>query len=166
MVTRSDSPAHVAIRLRASVSHLGRQMRAGMPLQALGGAALSALSQLYRRGALTPTRLAQHEGVRLQTLTRLLAELEADGLVSRRPHEHDGRQTLLALTARGARVLAAEAQRREASLAALLSTRLTPAERATLLKACALIDRVADGIGDEIGDGPGDPATEAQAVAR
>lgn len=154
----ADNVAHVAIRLRASVSHLGRQLRAGMPAQALGGAALSALSQLYRRGALTPTRLAQHEGVRLQTLTRLLAELEAAGLVSRRPHEHDGRQTVLALTARGARVLTAEAQRREASLAAVLSARLSAAERAALLKACELIDRVADGIVD--------PEIEAKAVPR
>jgi DNA-binding MarR family transcriptional regulator len=141
-----DDPAHVAIRLRAAVSHLGRKLRAGMPVQALGSAALSALSQLYRRGPLTPTQLAQHEGVKLQTLTRLLAELEAAGQVSRRPHPSDGRQSVLALTPRGARVLTAEARRREASLASVLAERLAPAERAALLAACELIERVADGV--------------------
>ena len=146
MPTPPDDAAHVAIRLRAAVSHLGRQLRAGMPAQALGSAALSALSQLYRRGPLTPTQLAQHEGVRLQTLTRLLAELEAARQVSRRPHPTDGRQSVLALTPRGARVLTAEAQRREASLAAVLAQRLAPAERAALLAACELIERVADGV--------------------
>ena len=150
MATPPDDPAHVAIRLRASVSHLGRQLRAGMPVQALGTAALGALSQLYRRGALTPTQLAQHEGVKLQTLTRLLAELEAAGHISRRPHGRDGRQSVLALTPRGARLLTAEAQRREASLAAVLVERLAPAERAVLLRACDLIDRIADAILDPV----------------
>jgi len=142
----SDDAAHVAVRLRASVSHLGRQLRAGMPPQALGTAALGALSHLYRRGPLTPTQLAQHEGVKLQTLTRLLAELEAAGHISRRPHQLDGRQSVLALTPRGARLLTGEAKRREASLAAVLAGQLAPAERAALLRACDLIDRVADQI--------------------
>lgn len=145
----SDDPAHVAIRLRAAVSHLGRQLRSGMPEQALGSAALGVLSQLYRGGALTPTQLARREGVRPQTLTRLLAELEAAGHVARRPHAHDGRQTLLTLAPRGARLLAAEAQRREASLAAALAEQLGPRERAALVKACALIDRLADAMAAE-----------------
>jgi len=144
----SHDAAHVAVRLRASISHLGRQLRAGMPPQALGTAALGALSHLYRRGPLTPTQLAQHEGVKLQTLTRLLAELEAAGHISRRPHELDGRQSLLALTPRGARLLTGEAKRREASLALVLADRLAPDERAALLRACDLIDRVADTIAE------------------
>jgi len=144
----SHDAAHVAVRLRASVSHLGRQLRAGMPPQALGTAALGALSHLYRRGPLTPTQLAQHEGVKLQTLTRLLAELEAAGHIRRRPHELDGRQSLLALTPRGARLLTGEAKRREASLASVLADRLAPDERAALLRACDLIDRVADKIAE------------------
>ena len=144
----SHDASHVAVRLRASVSHLGRQLRAGMPPQALGTAALGALSHLYRRGPLTPTQLAQHEGVKLQTLTRLLAELEAAGHINRRPHELDGRQSLLALTPRGACLLTGEAKRREASLASVLADRLAPDERAALLRACDLIDRVADKIAE------------------
>ncbi len=161
MITTSDDAAHVAIRLRAAVSHLGRQLRAGMPEQALGSAALGVLSQLYRGGPLTPTQLARREGVRPQTLTRLLAELEAAGHVTRRAHELDGRQSLLALSPRGARVLTAEAKRREASLAAALGQQLAPRERAALLKACELIDRIADAMAAEFAD-----AAPAPTVAR
>jgi DNA-binding MarR family transcriptional regulator len=147
MVRPAADVAHVAVRLRASVSQLMRELRVGMPAQALGGAALGVLGQLYRRGPLSPTQLAQHEGVRLQTLTRLLAELEAAGHLSRRAHPTDGRQSLLALTARGAKLLSTEAQRREGSLAGVLGTQLDVDERATLLRACALLDRIADALG-------------------
>ena len=166
MELTSDDAAHVAIRLRASVSHLGRQLRAGMPEQALGSAALGVLSQLYRGGALTPTQLARREGVRPQTLTRLLAELEAAGHITRRAHEHDGRQSLLTLAPRGARLLTGEAKRREASLAAVVGECLGPRERAALLKACELIDRVADAMAGDIVDSAPPASTGAPTATR
>ncbi|OYO31694.1 MarR family winged helix-turn-helix transcriptional regulator [Janthinobacterium sp. PC23-8] len=137
-----DDPVHVAIRLRASVSALSRQMRAQAPMDGLGAARLSVLSHLYRLGTLTPTQVARHERVKLQTLTRLLAELEADGLLLRRPDAADARSTLLSLTPAGAQILSDEVRRREASLTAALEVALKPKERALLLDACALIDRV------------------------
>ncbi|VTU24464.1 MarR family winged helix-turn-helix transcriptional regulator [Variovorax sp. PBL-E5] len=137
---------HVAIRLRAAVSELTRHLRVQATGDLPGSAKLSVLGQLYRRGPLTPTQLALHERVKLQTLTRLLAELEAEGSVARRRHDSDARQTVLSLAAAGARLLTAEVHRREASLASALDVRLSSAERAQLLAACDLIDRVADGL--------------------
>lgn len=137
-----DDAVHVAIRLRASVSALERQLRVQAPADGHGSARLSVLSQLYRLGALTPTQVARQERVKLQSLTRLLADLEADGLLLRQPDPADARRSLLTLTPAGAQVLTAEVQRREASLARALSNALAPEERTRLLEACALIDRV------------------------
>jgi DNA-binding MarR family transcriptional regulator len=137
-----DDAVHVAIRLRASVSALMRQLRAQAPVDGPGSARLSVLSHLYRLGALTPTQLAGQERVKLQTLTRLLAELETGGLLLRRPDATDARRTLLSLTPAGAQVLSDEVHRREASLTEALNLALEPGERARLLEACALIDRV------------------------
>jgi DNA-binding MarR family transcriptional regulator len=140
---------HVAIRLRTTVSRLTRHLRAQATADLPGSAKLSVLGQLYRRGPLTPTQLASHERVRLQTLTRLLAEIEAEGCILRRPHDSDARQTVLSLTAAGARLLTAEVHRRESSLASALDVRLTGTERAQLLAACDLIDRVAEALDAE-----------------
>jgi DNA-binding MarR family transcriptional regulator len=143
MPTPAADTLHVAIRLRAAVSRLTRHLRTRATADLPGSAKLSVLGQLYRQGPLTPTQLASHERVRLQTLTRLLAEIEAEGSIARRPHPGDARQTVLSLTSAGARLLTAEVHRRESSLASALDTRLSDSERTQLLAACDLIDRVA-----------------------
>lgn len=136
---------HTAVRLRASISQLTRHLRA-QGADSPGSARLSVLGQLYRRGPLTPTELALYERVKPQTLTRLLAEVERDGLVERRVHTGDARKSILSLTDAGARLLGAEVHRREASLAEAIGACLSTGERAQLLAACELIDRVAEAL--------------------
>jgi DNA-binding MarR family transcriptional regulator len=78
-----------------------------------------------------------------QSMGAILALLERDDLVERRPHPTDGRQILFALTAKG---LEARRQRvkskREWCLAAM--AKLSPSEQQTLIEASALIRRLAD----------------------
>ncbi len=157
--------AHAAIRLRSTVSHLTRQLRAHSSAlsapEGPGAAKLGVLGQLFRIGPLTPTQLALCERVRLQTLTRLLAELEAEKLIARRPHQRDARQTLLSLTASGKRVLSADLHRREASLAAAIGKQLSAAECVRVADACELIDRLANAIAiDAVGQARDAPATQ------
>jgi DNA-binding MarR family transcriptional regulator len=141
------SPRHCALRLRATVSQLTRQLRAALPADGISVAKLSVLGQLHRLGPLTPSELARRERVKLQSLTRLLAELEADGWLSREVHAEDRRQSVLTLTPLGAKALTADVHRREASLVAAIGAVLSETEQAQLLRACALIDRVADSVG-------------------
>jgi DNA-binding MarR family transcriptional regulator len=144
--SRSPSATHVAVRLRASVSALMRRLRSDATPAALAPAKWSVLAQLHRLGPLAPSDLARHERVRLQTLTRLLAEIERDGWVERTADASDGRRRVLSLTRAGRALLAAEVHRREASLRLAVQRQLTSAERATLLGACALLDRIADAL--------------------
>ncbi len=146
MAHPTSGDRHLAIRLRATVTHLTRQLRALATAEGPGAAKLGVLGQLYRLGPMTPTRLAQCERVRIQTLTRLMAELEADRLIRRRPDPLDARQTLLSLTASGTRVLTEDIHRREASLAAVIGERLTASEQASMLACCQLIDRLGDAL--------------------
>jgi DNA-binding MarR family transcriptional regulator len=147
---------HTAIRLRTTLFALMRQLRQTAPPDGIGSARLSVLGALYRRGPMTPTDLAAHERVKLQTLTRLLAELEADAWIVREPDAADGRRTVLSLTRLGARQLTADVQRREASLAAAIEAALTPAQQANLLKACEALDAVTEAL-----DGGAVPAATA-----
>ena len=141
--TRSGASAS-AVRLRTAMSNLQRRLR---PTGRDGGpsiAKLSALGQLHRAGALPAAELARREGVKPQTLTRLLAELEAEGWLARTPHPVDGRQALLKLTRNGSALLGREMRRREAALTAAIAAELSEPEQALLRDACALIDRLAD----------------------
>jgi DNA-binding MarR family transcriptional regulator len=142
MRTATAPAAHVAVRLRAATSALMRGLRVDAGPEALAPAKWSVLAQLHRQGPLAPSELARHERVRLQTLTRLLAEVEAAGLIARAIDADDGRRRVLSLTRAGRIVLTAEVHRREASLRLAVQERLTPAERLTLLEACALLDRI------------------------
>jgi DNA-binding MarR family transcriptional regulator len=82
--------------------------------------------------------------MRPQSMAQTVRDLEAAGLVSRRPDPDDGRRALVELTALGReRVRAARAQR-ESRLSEILERDLTPAERETLREAVALLRRIAD----------------------
>jgi DNA-binding MarR family transcriptional regulator len=119
---RNPAADQCAIRLRAAVSGLSRRLRsATADVGLISPSKLATLAQVHRGGPMTPTELAAREKVKLQSLTRLLAELEAQGLLTREPHASDARQSVLPLTRAGLAQLKAVARSRESSLATALS---------------------------------------------
>lgn len=150
MASTSPSPAQCASRLRNSVAELARQLRSGSATpDGPSIAKLSVLGQLHRHGPCSPTTLAAHERVKLQSLTRLLAELEAEGWIERAPHPTDGRQWMLSLTADGTRRLKALMRSREAALADAIGATLDADQRALLLQACELLDGLTAALGNQ-----------------
>jgi DNA-binding MarR family transcriptional regulator len=103
---------------------------------------LSALSVIVFGGPLTLGALAAAEQVRPPTMTRLVAALERDGLVTREPDPTDGRQVLLRATSAGRRLLEEGRSRRTASLARRLS-KLAPDELDGLWQAATQLERLA-----------------------
>lgn len=140
MPTAVDSA--LASTLRLSVMRLARRMRAQRAETSLTLSQLAALSTLERHGALTPSELAAHEKVQPPSMTRLLAALETEGLVTRAPHPTDGRQVLVTVSPAGVALLREDRRRREAWLAQRLRD-LSPAELATLREAAGLLDKLA-----------------------
>jgi DNA-binding MarR family transcriptional regulator len=133
-----------AREVRQAVVRLARRLRGQRQEHGVTNTGVSVLSQLHRHHALTPSALAQAERVTPQTLTRVLAALEEQGLIARRGDPSDGRQSLIELTPAGMDVLRRDAATREEWLAAALSSELTPAEQAIMRVAADLIDRLAD----------------------
>ena len=88
--------------------------------------------------------LAQAERVRPQSMGQTLAELEAQGLISRRPDPTDRRRTLLELTDEGRRELAADRRRREGWLAQAIADDFSEEEREVLNQAVALLARLTE----------------------
>jgi DNA-binding MarR family transcriptional regulator len=100
------------------------------------------LGRLDRSGPLTTADLAAAERMRPQSMGQTLGELEAQGLISRRPDEHDGRRKLVDLTDEGREVLADDRRRREGWLAEAIETELSAEEREVLAQALPLLARL------------------------
>lgn len=92
---------------------------------------------------MTPGQLAATEFQQPQSLTRLLADLEQDGLVAREQSAQDRRQFLISITAKGSEALSADMARRDEWLTEAMAG-LTTAERDILVVAGRLMESLAD----------------------
>ena len=131
----------LASELRVVLGQLMRRLRAEHSFSLTQGAVLG---RLDRDGPLGTVELAAAERVRPQSMGQTLAELEAQGLVVRRPHETDRRRTLIDLTDDGRRVLAEDRKRRIGWLAEAIDRELSAEEQETLDRAVALLARLAE----------------------
>jgi DNA-binding MarR family transcriptional regulator len=96
---------------------------------------------VVEHGPLTPSELAERERVQRPTATKLIARLEAEGLVQRAGDPDDGRSSLISITAAGTALIAEIRTRKDAYLAQRLR-RLPPADRATLARAAELLEEM------------------------
>lgn len=133
----------MAPQLRRGVIRLGRRLRAERPADALSPNKVSVLGHLLREGPATPGEIAAAEHQKPQALTRVFADLQADGLVARVASDADGRSYVLALTAAGRTALERDMAVRDQWLAAALD-QLSDTEVQLLAIAGPLLDRLAD----------------------
>ncbi len=134
--------AMMASELRPVLGRLFRRLRAEHRFPLSHGAVLG---RLDRDGTSSVSRLAAEERVRPQSMAQTVADLEADGLVVRRPDPSDGRRMLVELTPAGADALEADRRQREGWLARTIAEELSEAEQRLLHSAIGLLRRIADG---------------------
>jgi DNA-binding MarR family transcriptional regulator len=139
-----DDLADLSRFVREGVVRLTLRMRAERDRTAPSPLLLTVLSRLYRGGTHTPTALADAEKIHPQSLTRVLATLDRDGLISRRRDPDDGRQVLVEITEDGLETLRAYGDRQRRWLADAMAETLTETEREMLGMAAKLMMRVAD----------------------
>lgn len=135
-----DAPA-VADALRFSILRLARLLRqqddSGLP-----PALVSALATIERDGPITFGDLAAAERLTPPSITKLVAALEAHGLVERAQDPGDRRVWRVRTTAKGRRRLEATKHARTAWLTARLAA-LDPEDLARLAGAVDVLDRLA-----------------------
>lgn len=145
-----QTDAGLATAMRISITRLARRLR--VERLGLGGSEailsdiqLAALAALERHDAMTPGELAEHEKVQPPSMTRVIAVLEERGLVRRAAHPTDRRQVILTVTQQGRDLVQLVRRRREAWLAQRMQE-LTPAERATLLAAAPILEKLSQSL--------------------
>src|SRR3954449_2907653 len=117
----------LAAHLRVAIARTARRLR--QEASALSPSMQAGLATVDRHGPLTPSEFADRERIKRPTATRLLANLEAEGLVTRTPDPADGRSALIALSPQGAALLREVRTRKDAFLAERLG-KMTPEDRA------------------------------------
>lgn len=131
----------LAAELALVVGQLARRLRTQADSGGLSLSQLATLARLEQNGPLTAADLARAEAMKPQSMGAILAGLEAQAWVRRRPDQTDGRRILFALTAKGARIRAQRSAAKRDWLAAACD-RLVPEQREALLAAVPVIKRL------------------------
>jgi DNA-binding MarR family transcriptional regulator len=140
---RFQSPAHDITRLRSQLMGVSRRLRREATADDRSWARLLVLGAIDRHGeSATPSVLAADERMRSSNLAAALRSLEARKLIVRTPDTKDRRKVRLRLSAAGRRFLDDSRARGERWLAEAMDAHLTASERAHLIKAGALLDRI------------------------
>ncbi|GAA2158031.1 MarR family winged helix-turn-helix transcriptional regulator [Actinomadura napierensis] len=131
---------HLAERLRTSIAGLVRTTRARA--DALPPPLAQTLGLLDREGEAGIASLAQRRGVRHQSQSRTVKDLEDLGYARRHANPHDARGVVIALTPEGRAALDRDREARRDWLATAIATTLTPEEQDRLAELPALLDRL------------------------
>jgi DNA-binding MarR family transcriptional regulator len=116
---QSEADLSAVSSLRAGVMRLSRRLRHQRVDESLSPTEMSVLGTLARCGSATPGELARKEHVQPPSMTRIVAMLEAKGLVRREPHPEDRRQVVVSRTEQAEAMLSESRRKRDAWLAAL-----------------------------------------------
>jgi DNA-binding MarR family transcriptional regulator len=145
MAAESPQPseAEVALITRA-VTQLARKLRSKRPKASVTVAAVGLLASLHQHGPMPAAALARLQNLKPQSVTRLIARLDKDGLIRRAPDPADQRALLISITDQGRRALKTDMQARREWLGAAIAETLSPAERLKLTEAAFYMLRIVD----------------------
>lgn len=137
MTDSADVPARLALAL----GRLNRRLRSAGG--GLSHGLLSALATVNKDGPMRLAEVAHIEQVSAPSTTRLIAELEAQGLVSRRPDPLDGRAILITVTPLGVETVM-RARTARGSMVQQLFEHLDPAEVDAITAALPALEKAID----------------------
>src|SRR5262245_20216810 len=136
-----NDPLEVADRLHSAAIRVLRRVRIADDETGLSAPKLSALSVLVFGGPQSLKDLARAEQVTPPTMSKLVGDLEAEGLAAKRVDREDKRGVRIEVTAKG-RALMEEGRRRRLALLRKKLAQLPKAELTLLGEAAALMLRI------------------------
>ena len=138
----SFSALRASLGVRVMVSRLRRRFMAVTAADDISPAQASILARIGRAEVATAIALAAAEGVRPQSMSAVLAQLEQAGLIVRTPDPADGRRQLIELTPAGRERLEGARQARAEWLAIAFQAEFTEEERQVIIEAMTLLEKL------------------------
>ena len=133
-----------AAELRTLVGKLRRKLQEQAPPGGFTPSQVSVMTRLLGDGPATLTALARAEGMRPQSMSAIIAALEAANYVQGTPDPLDGRQTILAATTIAREAATLVQASKDDWLFATIRSRLSDAEQADLAGSIRLLARLVD----------------------
>jgi DNA-binding MarR family transcriptional regulator len=145
MTRGAERAAQTATELMKAMTRLTARLRAeSAPLDMpLTWSQITTLGRIVADGPTTASALAQAEHVRRQSMAETIEALRANDLITSEHDPTDGRKSLISATPKGHTLSTTIPAVREAWLNVAIDE-LQPGERQTLLKAAAVMKRIAD----------------------
>lgn len=138
----SESALRAAREVQVVMSRVRRRVKEVAGKHELTPTQVSVVSRLDRDGAASASDLAAAERMRPQSMATVLAGLDEQGWIERRPDPTDGRKQLVSLSRSGQRWLKTSRSIRDEWLSWALQENYTERERQTILQALTLLDRL------------------------
>jgi DNA-binding MarR family transcriptional regulator len=136
--------AAAASDLRVLIGKLVRRLRQQVPTGDLPWSQVAVLGHLERQGSATVSVLAAAQNMRPQSMSAIVASLEAGGLVSGVPDPIDRRQTIWSVTEKCRQWIKQNRKAREDWLFQVIRTNFSAQEQKDLSRGIELLKRIAD----------------------
>jgi DNA-binding MarR family transcriptional regulator len=140
--TTRATDAELASIIRLAIMRTARRLRSQRVNTAVTLSQLSALATVKKCGPLSAGEVAAIEQVQPPSMTKILASLEASGLIERQSHPDDRRQSVISVSPAGRALLHEEMRARDEWLAIKLAD-LSDADIEKLTQAADVLQRLA-----------------------
>jgi DNA-binding MarR family transcriptional regulator len=139
--------AELSASLRSAVSALHKRLRKQMySVATYSITEIITMGYLYRQGAMLPSELAGHTGVKTQSMSQILNKMQEHKLIRREPSKEDGRKVYISLTAHGKKIVEKTRYERDEWLGAAMEQSLTAKETAILAQSIAILEKLSKSI--------------------
>ena len=142
--SQAERAPELALELRTLIGKLKRKLRDQTGREDLTSSQASVLLRLEKDGAATVSNLARAEAMRPQSMSAVIAPLEAAGLVSGVPDPDDGRQTLLSLTKKCRDLIQERRAAKQDWLTRTIQAKLSAQEQEKLAAALEILARLVE----------------------
>jgi DNA-binding MarR family transcriptional regulator len=130
--------------MRTLIGQLKRKLRDQTGHEDLSSSQTSVLLRLEKDGPATVSTLAKAEAMRPQSMSSVIASLEAEGLVSGAPDPNDGRKTLLSLTKKCREIMRERRAVKQDWLTKAITAKLSGQEQEQLATALQILARLVE----------------------
>jgi DNA-binding MarR family transcriptional regulator len=140
--SQADRVSALALEMRTLIGKLKRKLRDQTGHEDFTSSQVSVLLRLETDGPATVSNLARSEAMRPQSMSAVIAPLEAAGLVSGDPDPNDGRQTLLSLTKKCRELIQGRRAAKQDWLTKTILAKLSAQEQERLAAALEILARL------------------------
>lgn len=142
--SQADRAAALALEMRTLFGKLRRKLREQTGHEDFNSSQASVLLRLEKDGPATMSNLARAEAMRPQSMSAVIAPLEAAGLVTGAPDPNDGRQTLLSLTKKCRELIQERRAAKQDWLTRMILAKLSTEEQEQLATSLEFVARLVE----------------------